>query len=358
MLLYYLNKSSMLKFFTKDDIQKIRNGYYTDVYLNRTKNILQKENNQAVVTMQVFQKNIDSIFCGLNEVKELLKNCSGFFRNSKWIDKSDTLSLRSVREGATIMSEEPIIHITGPYIYFAHLETVFLGILSRRTLIATNVNRVVKAAGKKEVIFFAARSDYFKNQTGDGYAAYIGGVKKVCTQAHIQWWDGLAVGTIPHSLIAVYGGDTVKAARLFSKNYPQIPLICLVDFNNDCVTTSLEVARVLGKKLFGVRLDSAETVIDKTFSNENKAPTGVNVELVKRVRRALDENGFSHVKIIASGGFTAHKIRLFEKYKAPVNIYGVGSSLLKGSNDFTTDIVKVGNRHIAKEGRKYREIKP
>ncbi len=341
-------------FFDTDEIKKIRKGHYSDLYLNRTKNILAKETNLQVATMQIFQKNNDSIFCGLNEIKELLQKCSGYFYKSKWIDKSDSVKLRSVKEGEIIMSGESVVHITGPYAYFSHLETIFLGILSRRTLVATNVYKVIKTAGKKEVIFFAARSDYFKNQQGDGYAAHIGGIKKVCTQAHVQWWDGMAVGTIPHSLIAINNGNTVNAAKQFSKHYPDILLICLCDFDNDCVLTSLDVARSLGKRLYGVRIDTAENMTDKIFTKEKNSFKGVNVELVKRVRRSLDQNGFSYVKIIVSGGFTTDKIKLFEKSQAPVDVYGVGSSLLKGNNDFTADIVRVGKKNIAKVGRIYK----
>jgi hypothetical protein len=84
---------------------------------------------------------------------------------------------------------------------------------------------------------------------------------------------------------------------------------------------------------------------------------GVNQTLVKLVRAALDQDGFNHVKIVVSGGFDAQKIKFFEKEKTPVDVYGVGSSLLKGSNDFTADIVKVEENLISKVGRTYFENK-
>jgi nicotinate phosphoribosyltransferase len=72
------------------------------------------------------------------------------------------------------------------------------------------------------------------------------------------------------------------------------------------------------------------------------------------VRDALDNDGFEHVKIVVSGGFTIEKIIEFEEKSVPVDAYGVGSSLIRGSNDFTADIVLTDGRPSAKIGRKYK----
>src|SRR5256886_9641055 len=110
------------------------------------------------------------------------------------------------------------MHIEGDYTSFAHLETPLLGTLARRTLITTNVVRVLEAANGKPIIFMPARHDHHRVQTGDGYAAYVAG--QVCgteigvtSDAQASWWGGRGVGTVPHALIASYGGDTVLAAR-------------------------------------------------------------------------------------------------------------------------------------------------
>ena len=84
------------------------------------------------------------------------------------------------------------------------------------------------------------------------------------------------------------------------------------------------------------------------------SPTGVNPRLAWKVREALDARGFSDVKIVVSGGFTAGKIREFEEAGVPVDAYGVGSSLIRGSNDFTGDIVLTDGVPSAKVGRQYR----
>jgi nicotinate phosphoribosyltransferase len=129
----------------------------------------------------------------------------------------------------------------------------------------------------------------------------------------------------------------------------------LVDFENDSVRTALEVAEALGPKLWGVRLDTSEDLVDRALLGEMGGfkPTGVNPRLVHKVRDALDGAGFTDVHIVASGGFTVGRIAEFEAAGVPVDAYGVGSSLIRGSNDFTADIVRVDGRPCAKVGRRY-----
>jgi nicotinate phosphoribosyltransferase len=131
----------------------------------------------------------------------------------------------------------------------------------------------------------------------------------------------------------------------------------LVDFENDSVRTSLEVARALGERLWGVRLDTSEALVDRSLWEEmgDFKPTGVNERLVWKVRQSLDQNGFERVKIVASGGFDAEKIRSFEERGVPVDSYGVGSALIRGENDFTGDIVLTDGLPSAKVGRRFRE---
>jgi nicotinate phosphoribosyltransferase len=129
-----------------------------------------------------------------------------------------------------------------------------------------------------------------------------------------------------------------------------------VDFDNDSVRTALDVADALGEKLWGVRLDTSERLVDRALWHEmgDFRPTGVNPVLVERVRQALDGAGHERVKIVVSGGFDAAKIRQFEELGSPVDSYGVGSALIQGENDFTADVVRVEGEERAKVGRRYR----
>jgi len=137
----------------------------------------------------------------------------------------------------------------------------------------------------------------------------------VATDAQAAWWGERGLGTIPHALIATFGGDTVAAVAAFARQFPGVPLIALVDFDNDSVATSLACAKEFGERLWGVRLDTSGTMVDRSLWSEmgEFAPTGV-----------------------------------------PVDSYAVGSSLLKGSADYTADVVLREGRPCAKVGRVHR----
>jgi nicotinate phosphoribosyltransferase len=185
----------------------------------------------------------------------------------------------------------------------------------------------------------------------------VGAPVGVTTDEQASWWGGKGVGTVPHALISAYGGDTVLAATRFAEwAPPDLNVVVLVDFENDSVRTSLEVARALGPRLWGVRLDTSENLVDTSLRDEmgDFKPTGVNERLVRKVRAALDDAGFEDVRIVVSGGFTVEKIRAFEEGGVPVDSYGIGSSLIRGSNDFTADVVVTDGKPSAKAGRRYR----
>jgi nicotinate phosphoribosyltransferase len=338
-------------------IEKIRSGWYTDAYFNHAKTLLEGEGRHARVTVQVFQKK-DSLLGGIDEALAVLRQCSGGEGPGGWIDGWDELEVRALHEGDAISPYETVMTISGDYSLFAHLETVYLGCLARRSLIMRNVRRVVDAARGKAILFFPARHDHWLVQTGDGWAAHIAGSIGVSTDAQASWWGGRGVGTVPHGLIAAYRGDTVGAAKAFADRFAdEMNVTVLVDFENDSVRTAVEVAEALGDRLWGVRLDTSGTLVDRALWEEMSdfEPTGVNVALARLVRDALDEAGHGSVKIVASGGFTVEKIEAFERAEAPVDVYGVGSSLVRGENDFTADVVLVEGKPCAKVGRGFRD---
>jgi nicotinate phosphoribosyltransferase len=185
----------------------------------------------------------------------------------------------------------------------------------------------------------------------------VAGAIGVSTDAQASWWGGRGIGTVPHGLIAAYGGDTVVAAKKFAERFAgEMTVTVLVDWDNDSVTTALAVAEALGDQLWGVRLDTSESMVDRSLLDDmgDFRPTGVNRRLVEKVRAALDEHGFQRVRIVVSGGFDAARIREFEAAGVPADAYGVGSSLVGGRNDFTADVVEVDGRPCAKAGRRSR----
>lgn len=336
----------------KLDMAGIEAGYYTDAYFNFTRQLLLAEDKHPQVTMQVFQRN-DVLLAGMERVLDIFRSIP------------TTVELFGLQDGNLIQSGEPVLHIKGDYAEFAHLETPILGVLARSTLIANNVRSVVQAAASKPVMFFPARHEFWRTQEIDGYAAKLGGATSVSTNAQGHGFGADGSGTIPHALIAAYGGNTVAAAEAFAKRYKKhMPITVLVDFDNDCVNTAVAVADALGDDLYAVRLDTSSGNIDRSVYNEwnmditmpGNPQAGVCPALVRLVRTGLNKAGHENVKIVVSGGFTAEKISNFEQLSRSdpvyrVDAYGVGSSLLRGSNDFTADIVEVDGKPCAKVGR-------
>ncbi len=409
-------------------IEKIRGGYKSDIYFARTKLILERDARRDRVTMQVFQKHPDAVIVGTDQTLALLHVGAGAYRDraraeslferylaaeqrlyalwlalprggwdeyapvahevfdlsrelaSLWEPAWQDLRVESLYDGETASSGEPVMRIEGEYASFAHLETLYLGALAEGTRVATNTRNVVTAARGKPVIMFGARHEAHEAQASSGYAAYVGGAIGVSTDEQGEWWGSRGLGTIPHALIAVYGGDTTVATLKFdeyinraadavghltAKGTPEahVNLTALVDFRNDVVNTSLGVAHALGQRLWGVRVDTSESLVDKAVLDELRQRDGVAAQpevrgvtprLVELLRKALDDAGYRHVRIVASGGFDAAKIRRFEELGVPVDVYGVGSALVHGSGfDHTADIVRVNGTDLAKTGRRY-----
>ena len=353
-------------------VHELRCGYYSDIYFWREKLTLERHGLHPRATLQVFQKR-EALLCGVEEALAVLRAASGRYTDPRraadlfdrylttgdddsiaseldqlWESGFHSLEIQTLKDGDRIAPWESVMHLTGDASLFAHLETVYLGILARRTKIATNVRDVFDASCGKPVLFFPARFDHWSVQEGDGYAAFVGGASGVSTPAQAAWMKKEALGTVPHALIAAVGGDTVRAVALFHETFPEVNLVALVDFNNDCVGTSLKCCEALGRNLWGVRLDTSAEIIDTSASEP-----GVTIDLVEKTRNQLDGSGFSHVKIVVSGGFNPERIRRFEAAGAPVDAYGVGSSLMQGNYDFTADIVLVDGKPCAKTGRQF-----
>jgi len=355
---------------------RIRDGWLSDRYFVRSAATLAHAGRDPRVTLQLFAKHhgvVAGLYEGVRLIETQLAAMSGGAPYPREAVTVDTLL-----DGDAIEPWETVMLVRGPYRAFAHLETPLLGVIARRTLVASNVRRVIDAAGGKPVIFMGARHDDWRVQTPDGYAAMVGGAGSVSSDAGGAWWGARGVGTMPHALIAAMGGDVVAATLAFARyvrdQEPDVRVVSLVDYHNDVVTESLAVARAMRDAfgdgaLAGVRVDTSEQLVDRALAGREAAGpdgplTGVNPALVRVLRAALDAEGFGGVGVVVSGGFTPRKIRRFESEGVPVAAYGVGSSLL-GHNrgeadgllanfDFTADVVEVDGRAESKVGRELR----
>ncbi len=329
--------------------ERVKDGWFSAVYFLKTAELAQKYCQNRIVTMQFFQRKEQVVVCGIDESIALIHT---FAKNP------ESLEIHALHDGDMIEPFEAVLTITGHYENFGFLEGLIDGILARRSSVATNVHHVVKAAGDKMVLFMGDRNDHFSQQAGDGYAAFIGGSSAQATHAMNEWWGKEGIGTMPHALIQLFNGDIVAASKAYQETFPEDQLVVLVDYHNDVITDSLKVARTLGDQLAAVRIDTSGNMVDQYFMRNPELlgkfdPRGCNKELVFALREALDAEGYQHVNIIVSGGLTPEKIANFEKHNVPINVYGVGSSLLEINIGFTGDNVLLDGQPQAKAGREY-----
>lgn len=388
----------------KIPVYKIRAGYYSDKDTLRTAEILKKSENTNSV-LQQFVSLKEGIIFGLEEALSIIKLCTGFYNdieaaskiieeiknidikikiekeidelknlyikkveliynlNTNWIDKSNEIKIFSLNDGAKVKKGDVILAIQGNFIHFSHLETILTGLLTRGSSISTSVNKVIKAANNKPVLFFASRYDHFSSQSFDGYAALKGGAFGVSTDANADWTGLKSNGTISNSLIACYEGSIEKALENFD-NYTEenVKRIVVTGWNNDSITDALKCIEYFktkyssnpvgpGKnKIWGIRFDNLKFLRDKSVTPINEKSLGVSPELIWKARKIFDDNKYNDLKIVASGGFTYKKIKMFEKLNVPVDIYGVGSYLLKRDMTILSDIVMVNNKHCSRKG--------
>ncbi len=326
--------------------KELGEGFYAANYFLKSNKIVKEHAPNHIVTMQWFQRRDDSMLCGVDEAIAILHT---------YAIHPEELEIEALNDGDIINNMEPVLKVTGKYENFGFLESVIDGILARRTSVATNVREVLKVSGNIPVFSMADRQDDYHTQVGDGYATYVAGINRVSTDAQGKWWGGKGMGTMPHALIQVCGGDVIKAAQIYHATYPNEKVTALIDYNNDVVTDSLKLARVLKEDLNGVRIDTSKSLIDHYFDDKDTSgfdPHGVCKELVFALREALDKEGFNYVKIIVSSSFSPEKIKEWNKLNVPVDLYGVGTYFVNNMTcGFTGDLVMLDGKPQAKEGR-------
>ncbi len=326
--------------------KELGDGFYSANYFLKSKKIVEENEPNHVVTMQWFQRRDNSMLCGIDEAIALIHTFA--------IHPED-LEIEALNDGDIIQNGEPVLKVTGKYENFGFLESVIDGILARRTSVATNVKEVLDVAGDTPVFSMADRQDDYHTQVGDGYATYVAGITKISTDAQGLWWGGKGMGTMPHALIQICGGDICRAADIYLKTFPEEKVTALIDYHNNVVRDSLMIARHLGTKLKGVRVDTSKALIDHYFDDKDTSgfnPHGVCKELIIALRNALDAEGFNYVNITVSSSFNKEKIEEWQKLGVPVSMYGVGTSFVNNMTcGFTGDLVVLDGRGEAKEGR-------
>ena len=328
-------------------VEAIRNGEFSDPSSRRARDLLSREP-QPTVLLQ-FAAEHEGVVGGVDEAIAILR-----LGAPDW----NELSVQALFDGDRVESWETVMTVEGPYTSVAHLEKLCVGVLARRTRVCTGARLLADAARSKPILLFPGRHDHYLMHPGDLMAAQVGGVI-------LLWGDRPAalravvppLALVVHSFIAAIGGSTSDAARRFAEaREPRTGIVVPVDFENDAVHTSVEVASALEGRLWGVWLGTPDTLVDRSIIPEMGTfpPTGVNPQLVWNVRNALDAEGYGEVKILVAGGLTAERIFAYEEDGVPVDAYGIGSTGLSARAAFAADIVLVDGKPVARAGRALR----
>ena len=272
---------------------EILSGDSADVYFARAETILAQEGMDPLVTMEVFTRQA-GILCGIDEARNLLGHVLASAAPGE-------AQLEALQDGDVIAPKEIVLRIRARYRQFGLYETAFLGMLAQSTGWATAARACVEMAAPDPVISFGARHIHPDIADVLDYAAIVGGCVGASTPAGARLAGLAPTGTMPHSLVLIFG-DTVEAALAFDRHVaPEVPRIVLVDTFKDEAEEALRVARALGDRLYGIRLD--------TPSERGR----VTPDLVHEIRARLDQAGFQHVKITVSGGMNPERIAAFKE---------------------------------------------
>jgi len=309
--------------------EEIKSGKVTDIYFQRTKEILEALNIHKTVTADITASSLPDnyewvVAAGMNDALSVLEGLD--------------VDVEALEEGTVFGVGEPVMQITGDYLEFCVLETVLLGYICQQTGIATKAARCRKAAGDRTLISFGARRMYPTIAPIIERNAYIGGCDGVSVTISAELMGIKPMGTMPHSLILMLGNITEAIKRFDELVDPKVPRIALVDTFCDEKMESLMAAEAIGEKLRGVRLDTPAS------------RRGSMLKILEEVRWELDLRGYEHVEIVMSGGIDEEVILELNPY---TNGYGVGTAISNAKTiDLALDISVIDGKPIAKRGKK------
>jgi len=322
----------------------VRQGSFADRAAVHARDVLLAEGAPPRVTFQISAEQ-GGVLGGVDEAIALLR---------VGVDDWGALAVHALYDGDKVEPAETVMTVEGPYAAFAHLEAMCLGVLSRRTRVTTNARLLSEAARPKPILMLPTVRDHFLVYAGDAYAAQVGGAVAMAQSVPPLGRGQPRLAVVPHTLVAAYGGDTVRASTAFVERAgSELDVLAPVDYENDAVRTAVGVARALDGRLWGVLIATSEYLVDQSIlpAMGTYVPTGVNAQLVWNVRNALDAEGLGDIRIAISDGVTRERIRHFEEEGVPVDAYGVSGALHLGRFAFLADVVEVDGAPQSRAGR-------
>ena len=230
-----------------------------------------------------------------------------------------TGDVHAVPEGTAFFANEPILRVTAPLPEAQLVETRLINILHFQCLIAAKAARFALAApGKLLVDFGLRRAHGAEAGLLAARASYIAGFTGTATLLAAKLYDIPLFGTMAHSYIQAHD-DEISAFENFARSRPD-ELVLLIDTYDTEAAARKVVAlaprlKERGIRIKGVRLDSGDLIA-----------------LSKSVRRILDDGGLKDVTIFASGGLDEDQLLAAVRTQAPIDGFGIGTSLTTSSD--------------------------
>ena len=230
-----------------------------------------------------------------------------------------TGNVHAMPEGTIFFANEPILRVTAPLPEAQLVETRLINVVHFQSLIASKAARMVlDAPGKQLVDFGLRRAHGAEAGLLAARASYIAGFTGTATVLAAKLFDIPVFGTMAHSYIQAHASETVAFER-FAHARPE-GLVFLIDTYDTEAAARKVVAlaprlKAAGISVSGVRLDSGDLIA-----------------LSKSVRRILDESGLADVTIFASGGLDEDQLMAMAKANAPIDGFGIGTSLATSSD--------------------------
>ncbi|EHJ52642.1 nicotinate phosphoribosyltransferase [Streptococcus macacae] len=224
------------------------------------------------------------------------------------------LTIRSAKEGDLVFANEPIMQVEGPLGQCQLVETALLNIVNFQTLIATKAARIRSVIEEEPLLEFGTRRAQEMDAAIWGTrAAVIGGADATSNVRAGKIFNISVSGTHAHSLVQTYGNDYAAFKAYAATHKDCVFLVDTYDTLRLGVPAAIRVAKELGDKInfLGVRIDSGDMAY-----------------LSKKVRKQLDEAGFSDAKIYASNDLDENTILNLKMQKAKIDVWGVGTKLI------------------------------
>jgi nicotinate phosphoribosyltransferase len=316
-----------------------------DFYALTMANVYQRFLPQAQATFDLFIRNLPKnrsflVACGINDALSYLKSFAftkddiaylkRFNFDNSFLKLLKNIKFRgevwAVREGTLIFPGEPILRITAPLVQAQLLEAYLLNTINIQSAIASKAARVVIAAKSRPVFDFSLRRTHGPAASLQvARASYVAGCSGTSNVSAGKLLGIKVMGTMAHSFVMSFNSE-LESFRAYAKTFPNQAVLLLDTYNyRQGIKNALIIAKELkqkGFRLMGVRLDSGNLIKES-----------------KKIRSLLDKNGFSYVKILASGNLDEFKIERLVKAKAPIDSFGVGTNMGVSSDAPYCDVV-------------------